>query len=163
MMDVAILLRGNPGSSVIAIPLPNDTDGDLVFDYPVYTKVVSAPLIDELILCESFNETLTVTLDSSSSSYDIIAWQINNGSGWNDIIGSTTFLDVNTPTLKIINVSSTNDGSLLKTYDFQEMIMSVPDWFPRKFYYQSTAYITISSSWSGELIQCDDDTDGLSV
>ena len=90
-------------------------------------------------------------------------WQLNDGSGWFDIpISSTSFQDINTPNLKITNVQLADDGLLLKaTFYRDDYVCSA--WESEPVLLKVNNLPQVLASWSGELIQCDDDTDGLSV
>lgn len=153
------LERGNPSTN----PLPLDNNGDSIFDFQFYANVVASPLQDELVLCELSDGGLSVTLDSNSSNYDTIIWQLDDGSGWVDIpISSSLFQDSNTPNLKINNIQLADDGSLLKAIFYRDDYVCKA-WESEPVLLKVNNLPQVLTSWSGELLQCDDDTDGLSV
>ena len=153
------LERGNPTTNL----LPLDNNGDSIFDFQFYANVAASSLQDELVLCELSNGVLSVTLDSNSFNYDTMIWQLNDSSGWFDIpVTSTSFQDINTPNLKITNVQLADDGLLLKAKFYRDDYVCSA-WESEQVLLKVNNLPEVLASWSGELIQCDDDTDGLSV
>ena len=83
--------------------------------------------------------------------------------GWFDIpVTSTSFQDINTPNLKITNVQLADDGLLLKAKFYRDDYVCSA-WESEQVLLKVNNLPEVLASWSGELIQCDDDTDGLSV
>ena len=153
------LERGNPTTNL----LPLDNNGDSIFDFQFYANVVASSLQDELVLCELSDDVLSVTLDTNSFNYDTVIWQLNDGSGWVDIpVTSTSFQNTNTPNLKITNVQLADDGLLLKAKFYRDDYVCSA-WESEQVLLKVNNLPEVLTSWSGELIQCDDDTDGLSV
>lgn len=156
------LERGDPGSSSGIIPLPLDTNGDSKFDYQEYVKVATEPLIDELIICEKANDVLTVILTANSSSYNQMSWQFNRGTGWNDFLTNNPYYqDVQTLQLKINEVQSSDDGMRLRAR-FSRDDYFCSDWFSEEVLLKVNDLPEVLTTWTGVLIQCDEDSDGKS-
>ncbi len=87
-------------------PVDNDTNGT-----PDFLEVGAVPLITvqplDAFICEGENVSFVVASDA-----DGFQWQIDNGSGWTDLIDSGIHSGTNTDTLTITNAQVAHSGAL---------------------------------------------------
>ena len=143
---------------------PDDINTNGIFDFQEYVAILPKALPLEISACENGTYTLKLELKDASYSYDKIVWQnsTDNGSNWNNLSDSPFYSGTTTNELLIKNIPIGSNNFLFKA------ILSRNDYacWPTE---STSAKLKVnplpqvSSSWSGELIQCDNDTDGISM
>lgn len=123
---------------------------------------IAAPIIidnqpENKSVCELQNTIFTVVA-ASISGYQ---WQVsvNNGNTWTDLVNNVTYSGVNTSSLAVSNVSQSMD-----TYQYRVFLSRTGN---SCGLYSNAAALTILAlpiiNSPVTLVQCDDDTDGISI
>ena len=140
-----------------------DTNADGLFNYQEFIEIIALPMTSPIHVCETSNTFIELSLNPTSSSVDTIAWEwsFDNGITWGIIPETpTSFEDVSTTTLNILNASASISNTLFRAK------MSRDDFICDSFYSETVEVIvdllpTIEPSVS--LFQCDQDTDGVTT
>ena len=147
------------GNNPVTVNTKGKIISDIGYTTPNTNYIISSPI--EITsqpqaspTCELENTTISV-LDNSGNTYQ---WQLStNGTTWNDILNNTTYQDATTKTLTLIKVSNAMNGykfrvKLEKTGNSCGLISS-----------ETTLTIySLPLVNPITIVQCDDDTDGLS-
>ncbi|MEO8240441.1 MAG: T9SS type B sorting domain-containing protein [Flavobacterium sp.] len=129
---------------------------------PNLNYTIAAPIVidnqpDNKSVCELQNTTFTVVA-SSISGYQ---WQVSttNGATWIDLVNNVTYSGVNTASLAVSNVSQS-----MNTYQYRVFLSRTGN---SCGLYSNVAVLTILAlptiNSPVTLVQCDDDTDGVSI
>ena len=140
-----------------------DTNSDGLFDFQEYIEVIPAAVITPQFICESGGTSLQIDLESNSDLYDSVVWEqsIDGGSTWSTLAETpSSFENVNTNTLEILNVATSLTNTLFRTQ------MTRNDLVCQTFFSDPIELIinplpVIVSNVS--LFQCDQDTDGVTI
>ena len=140
-----------------------DTNADGLFDFQEYIEVIPAAVITPQFICESGGTSLQIDLESNSDSYDDIFWEqsLDGGVTWSTLVENlSSFENVNTNTLEILNVTTSLTNTLFRTQ------MTRNDLVCKTFFSDPIELIIhplplIISNVS--LFQCDQDTDGVTI
>ena len=140
-----------------------DTNADGLFDFQEYIEVIPAAVITPQFICESGGTSLQIDLESNSDLYDSVVWEqsIDGGSTWSTLAETpSSFENVNTNTLEILNVATSLTNTLFRTQ------MTRNDLVCQTFFSDPIELIinplpVIVSNVS--LFQCDQDTDGVTI
>jgi gliding motility-associated-like protein len=151
-------------SAATSFNYPDDINTNGVFDFQEYLALLPKDLPVEISACENGTNTLKLELKDASYNYDDIVWQnsTDNGSNWNNLSDSTFYSGTTTNELILKNIPLTSNNYLFRA------VISRDDYVCGATLSTNTKLIVnplpeVAANWSGELIQCDDDTDGLSV
>ena len=143
---------------------PDDINTNGIFDFQEYVALLPKDLPVEISACENGTYTLKLELKVTSYNYDDIVWQnsTDNGLNWNNLLDSTFYSGTTTNELVLKNIPLTSSNYLFRA------VLSRKDYACWPTESTSTKLKVnplpqVSSSWSGELIQCDNDTDGVSI
>lgn len=140
-----------------------DTNADGLFDYQDYINITAVPLDTPLFVCEEGNATLEIVLENTSDAYDTLLWEwsFDGGTTWVVVPESpSSFENVNTNTLDILNATSTFTNTLFRAQ------MQRTDVVCKSFYSDEIELIVNPLPIIAEnvsLFQCDQDTDGVTT
>lgn len=155
--DRGLIVGGNGYNFAI------DTNADGLFDFQEYIAVIPAAVNTPQFICESGGASLQINLESNSDSYDDIFWEqsLDGGVTWITLAETpSSFENVNTNTLEILNVSISFSSTLFRT----QMIRN--DLVCQTFFSDPIELIihplpVIVSNVN--LFQCDQNTDGVTI
>jgi len=138
-----------------------DSNADGLFDYQDFISIDPVEITTPIVVCESENTLISVSLESTSNSFDSIQWErsLDGGSTWtdvNEVLNSFEGQDSNV--LQILNTELSVSQSIFRAR------MERVDYVCGPTYTNEVGLVVnplpvIQSS--AQLFQCDQDLDGI--
>ena len=138
-----------------------DSNADGLFDYQDYITIDPIEISSPVVVCESDNTSISISLQSTSNSYDSIQWErsLDAGLTWTDVVEViTSFEGQNSDNLQILNSELSSSQTMYRAR------MERVDYVCGPFYSNEVELIVnplpvIQSNV--QLFQCDQDLDGI--
>ncbi|MDB2426618.1 T9SS type B sorting domain-containing protein [Flavobacteriaceae bacterium] len=138
-----------------------DSNSDGLFDYQEYVNIIPLDISSPIIICEFDNTSISVSLDSDSSSFDSVQWEqsLDGGASWIDVAEDfNSFEGQNSSDLQILNASISISNTI-----FRSRLERI-DYVCGPIYSNEVTIIVNTTPTANAVLDiaiCDDDNDGV--
>ena len=135
-------------SGAVYTTLPSDQDANSVDDYlqaSIALVGITTQPTDNLLVSTNSNQTFTVVANTSGTGTPVsYQWQLDSGTGFNNLANGGVYSGVNTATLSLTGVTNTIDG-----YSYR-VVLTTPSYVCDTDYTTTAAIITFDSDGDGD-------------